>query len=68
MEDPTITLTLTSKKLDIIANALGMRPYVEVAQLLQDIGQQVQAQQPQKLSASPLDAKANGADAPPQMQ
>lgn len=45
-----ITLRLSSKKLDIIANALGMRPYVEVAELLQDISQQIRSQQqPQNL-------------------
>lgn len=46
-----MTLKLTSKDMDIVANALGQRPYVEVAQLLQKISQQVQQQnQPQQLT------------------
>jgi hypothetical protein len=61
MEDE-ITLKLTSKKLDIIANALGMRPYIEVAELLQDIGRQVQAQQPQT-GAALASGHTNGAGA-----
>lgn len=44
--DDTITLKVSKQGLDVIANALGQRPYMEVAQLLQEIGQQVQAQRP----------------------
>ena len=55
-----MTLTLTSKDMDIVANALGQRPYVEVAQLLQKISQQVQAQN-QPPAAPPIEVpKANG--------
>jgi hypothetical protein len=55
--DDELTLRLSSQKMDIIANALGQRPYIEVAQLLQDIGQQIKAQQePQALPHA-----ANGA-------
>jgi hypothetical protein len=61
MED-TLTITLNSKQLDVVANALGMRPYVEVAQLLQEIGRQVQAQQPQT-GPQLGPEKANGAGA-----
>lgn len=56
-----LTLKLTGKELDIVANALGQRPYVEVAQLLQKIGQQIQAQQQQPQIAVPAEAKTNGA-------
>lgn len=40
-----LTLTLTGKQMDIIANALGMRPYIEVADLLNVISQQIRVQQ-----------------------
>jgi len=56
----TITLKLDSKSMDIIANALGQRPYVEVAQVLQNISQQIRAQQPQPLTGE-ANAKPNGA-------
>jgi hypothetical protein len=41
-------LVLNAKEMDTIANALGQRPYVEVAQLLQKIGQQITQQQQQQ--------------------
>lgn len=52
-----LTLRLSSKNMDIIANALGHRPYIEVAQLLQEIGQQIQAQQTPTIAPT-----SNGAD------
>jgi hypothetical protein len=59
-----ITLTLDTKSMDIVANALGMRPYVEVAQVLQNISQQIQAQQQPQPAQLPGEGKPNGAAAP----
>lgn len=39
----TITLNLTPQQLDIVANALGQRPYIESAPVLDAIGKQVAA-------------------------
>jgi hypothetical protein len=59
------TLKFSEKQMDIVANALGMRPYVEVAQLLQSITQQIQAQQPQ---VSPPQLPNGAADEQPPAQ
>ena len=51
-----ITLKLTPKALDVIATALGQRPYIEVAETLQSIGQQIAAQRQPPGPLSPADA------------
>lgn len=38
-----ITLKLSPKQLDIIGNALGMRPFVEVVELIDELRNQVKA-------------------------
>jgi hypothetical protein len=53
------TLKLTSKQMDVVGNALAQRPYAEVAQLLQEITQQIQAQQAQQTPLTPGAALAN---------
>lgn len=39
------TIKLTDKQLDIIGNALGQRPYVEVVELISEMHLQVREQQ-----------------------
>lgn len=41
----TYTLQLTEKQLIAVGNALGVRPYVEVVEVLNSINAQVQSQQ-----------------------
>jgi hypothetical protein len=58
---PDFTLKFTDKQLDIIGNALGQRPFVEVAGIIQEITQQVQAQQkPATLTPDAALANAGG--------
>jgi len=38
-----IPLTLTAQQLDVVANALGQRPYIEAAPVLDEISKQVRA-------------------------
>jgi hypothetical protein len=54
--EPKLNILLTSQQLDVIANALGQRPYVEVAALLTDLSEQVRQAQNQ---ASPPTETAN---------
>lgn len=63
-----LTLTLSAQEMDKVANALGQRPYVEVAQLLQKMGQQIAQQQHQQQGPQTGPQEANGeaaAAAPP---
>ena len=40
-----IVITFTAQQLDIVANALGHRPYIEAAPVLDELRKQVAAQQ-----------------------
>ena len=40
-----ILITFTAQQLDIVANALGHRPYIEAAPVLDELRKQVAAQQ-----------------------
>ncbi len=42
-----LTATLTAPEWDLVANALGQRPYVEVANILSKLGGQLQSQNQQ---------------------
>jgi hypothetical protein len=55
-----LVLKVTGKEMDVIANALGTRPYIEVAQLLQKLSLQIKEQQ----HPPAVEAKANGNDQP----
>ena len=50
-----MTLTLDHAAVQLIVNALAMRPYQEVAQLISEIMHQVQVQQAQPADADPAD-------------
>jgi hypothetical protein len=41
-----IVITFTAQQLDIVANALGHRPYIEAAPVLDELRKQIAAQQP----------------------
>lgn len=43
-----LTMTLTTQEWDIIGNALGQRPFAEVAALIQKLQMQAQQQQQAK--------------------
>lgn len=62
MQD-SIVISFTAQHLDIVANALGQRPYIEAAPVLDELRKQVAAQQqpsglppiePPPADASPL--------------
>lgn len=61
-------LTLTAQEMDKVANALGQRPYVEVAALLQKIAQQIGQQQKQGPQTGPQEANGEAAGAAPTVQ
>lgn len=57
-----LILKVTAKEMDIIGVALGNRPYIEVAQLLQKISQQVMSQkQPAQALPPPNGSEQAGA-------
>lgn len=60
-----LTLTLSAQEMDKVANALGQRPYVEVAQLLQKIAQQIGDQQRQQQGPQTGPQEPNGAQEVP---
>jgi len=43
-----LSITFDARSLDIVVNALGQRPYLEVAGVLADISTQIQRQQSQE--------------------
>jgi hypothetical protein len=43
-QEPRVTLTLLKSHFDAITNMLGQGPYVQVAPIINDISQQLQAQ------------------------
>jgi hypothetical protein len=54
MQDPkNISITFGARALDIVVNALGQRPYLEVAGVLSDISTQIQQQQKGPLNGGP---------------
>jgi hypothetical protein len=61
-------LVFDDKTLDYIGSVLGQRPYAEVAPVLQNIGQQVAAQQSKGAPTGPQEPRQealNGAQAIP---
>ncbi len=61
-------LTLTAQEMDKIATALGQRPYVEVAGLLQKIVGQINQQQQQGPQTGPQELGASAAGEAPTVQ
>lgn len=57
MQD-NIVIHFTAQQLDIVANALGHRPYIEVAPVLDELRKQVAAQQPTAAPGNPTDSAA----------
>ena len=57
----SIIISFTAQQLDIVANALGQRPYIEAAPVLDAISKQIAAQQQPGLP--PVEPPP--ADAPP---
>ena len=53
-----VTIELDDSQLQIVLNAMGQRPYAEVAQVVQLIAQQIQAQRKPTAVPSPEDASA----------
>lgn len=41
----SIVISFTAQQLDIVANALGQRPYIEAAPVIEELRKQVAAQQ-----------------------
>lgn len=60
-----LVLRLTAADMDKVANALGQRPYVEVAQLLQNIAQQITAQQSKGALTGPQEAPSGAGGTSP---
>lgn len=48
-----ITIRLTAQQLDVVANALGQRPYIEAAPVIEVIRQQVIEQDPNRPTIAP---------------
>lgn len=62
-QEQELTLTLPASRVEYIANVLAQRPWGEVAALLAEIQQQLQAQQQARDGGiSPITTRPNGAD------
>lgn len=59
-----IVIRLTAQQLDVVANALGHRPYIEAAPVLDVLRQQVAQQQPGGNIPAPPNDPPSGEAAP----